>query len=143
MYTDTDSLLYRFNVPDIYDYIKRDLTRFDTSDYPSDNIYGIPLVNKKVLGLIKDENNGKIMTEFIRLRAKLYAYKILGEDKYTTKANSIKGSALRTINFDNYQQCLVERENLFKDRYLVQSRKHEVHTVLQKKLALSWLVSPT
>ena len=139
MYTDTDSLLYRFNVPDIYDYIKRDLTRFDTSDYPSDNIHGIPLVNKKVLGLMKDENNRKIMTEFVRLRAKLHAYKIQGEDKDKKKAKGIRGSALRTINFDDYKQCLFKRENLFKDQHLIQSRKHEVHTILQRTLALSWL----
>ena len=131
--------MYRFNVPDIYDYIKRDLTRFDTSDYPSDNIYGIPLVNKKVLGLMKDENNGKITIEFVRLRAKLYTYKILGEDKDKKKAKVIRGSALRTINFDEYKQCLFERENLFKDQHLIQRRKHEVHTILQRKLALSWL----
>ena len=119
MYTDADSLLYRFNVSDIYDYIKRDLIRFDTSDYPSDNIYGIPLVNGKVLGLITDENNGKIMTEFVGLRAKLYAYKIQGEDKDKKKAKGIRESALRTINFDDYKQCLFERENLFKDQHLI------------------------
>ena len=108
IYTDTDSLLYRFNVPDIYDYIKRDLIRFDTSDYPSDNIYEIPLVNEKVLGLMKDKKNGKITTEFVGLRAKLYAYKILGEDKDKKKAKGIRGPALRTINFDDYKQCLFE-----------------------------------
>ena len=96
-------------------FIKHDLTRFDTSDYPSDNISGIPLVNKKVFGLMKDENNGKIMTEFVILRAKFYAYKNLGEDKDKKKAKGIRGSALRTINFDDYKQCLFERANLFKD----------------------------
>ena len=139
MYIDTDSLFYRFNVPDIYDYIKRDLTRFDTNDYPSDNIHGITLVNKKVLGMMKYENNGKIMTEFVELRANLYAYKIQGEDKYKKKAKGIRGSALRSINFDDYKQCLFERENLFKDQHLIQSRKHKFHTILQRKLALSWL----
>ena len=87
---------------------------------------------------MKDEN-GKIMTEFVGLRAKLYAYKIQGEDKDKKKAKGIRGSALRTINFDDYKQCLFERENLFKDQHLIQSRKHEVHTILQRKLALSWL----
>jgi len=38
-------------------WMKRNIARFDTSDYLMDNVFGMPLVNKKVLGL-KDKNNG-------------------------------------------------------------------------------------
>ncbi|KYN23131.1 hypothetical protein ALC57_04455, partial [Trachymyrmex cornetzi] len=48
MYTGTDSLIYHVECDDIYDVIKRDINRFDTSDYAVDNAYGIPLTNKKV-----------------------------------------------------------------------------------------------
>ena len=34
--------------------MKHDIARFDMSDYPADNVYGMPLANKKVPGL-KDE----------------------------------------------------------------------------------------
>jgi len=38
----------------------------------------IPLVNKKVSDLMTDENNGTIMTEFVELRAKMYALRVDG-----------------------------------------------------------------
>ena len=50
-------------------------TRFDTSNYELDR----PLPkgkNKKVIGLMKDELGGKIITKFVGLRAKSYSYLI-------------------------------------------------------------------
>ena len=39
-----------------------------TGHYPSEK-------NKKVIGLIQDELGGKIMTEFVALKEKIYAYR--------------------------------------------------------------------
>ena len=55
MYTDTDSLIYHIECDDVYAIMKRDINRFDISDYAIDNTYDIPLVNKKVPDLMKDD----------------------------------------------------------------------------------------
>ncbi|XP_011069295.1 PREDICTED: uncharacterized protein LOC105155092 [Acromyrmex echinatior] len=73
MYTDTDSLIYYIECDNVYETMKRDIVKFDTTDYPADNMYGMPLANKKVAGLIKDEKNDMIMTEFVGFKAKMYA----------------------------------------------------------------------
>lgn len=49
------------------------------------NVYQIHLKNKKVLGLMRDENNIVIIIDFIGLRAKMYL--LLNE-----KAKSVKRS---------------------------------------------------
>ena len=46
--------------------------RFDSSKYELD--WTLPKgKNKKVIGLMKDEIDGKIMKEFVKLRAKTYS----------------------------------------------------------------------
>ena len=79
LFTDTDSLMYEIETKDFYKDISADVRRrFDTSDYPPDHSSGIPSgFNKKVLGKFKDETAGKVIDEFVGLRAKLYSYKML------------------------------------------------------------------
>ena len=48
---------------------------FDTSNYDENDKRPVPIgKNKKVISLFKEELGGKIMTEFVALRAKAYAY---------------------------------------------------------------------
>ncbi|XP_024885115.1 uncharacterized protein LOC112463153 [Temnothorax curvispinosus] len=105
-YTDTDSLIYSLKCEDVYERMKRDVHRFDTSDYAENNAHGMPRVNKKVPGLMKDENNGAIMTEFVGLRAKMYTYKVLGRDD-TRRIKGVKRNVVaKRITFEDYVECL-------------------------------------
>ncbi|CAG9815987.1 unnamed protein product [Phaedon cochleariae] len=77
LYMETDSFIYELKCDDAYEEVmKADLSQFDTSEYAPDNKYNMPLVNKKKLGSLKDEANGKIVTNFVGLRSKMYAYKV-------------------------------------------------------------------
>lgn len=136
-YTDTDSFILSFNF-DIYEKMKEKIHLFDTSGYPENNVYNMPRVNKKVLGCMKDENNGLVMLEYVGLRAKLYSYKVLGKNDDQKRAKGVKFSALREITFEDYYNCLTEHETLVKEQNLIISKNHEVYSVHQKKIALSW-----
>ena len=73
-YMDTDSFIMHIKTKDFYGDIADDVEkRFDTSNYDVNR----PLPtgkNKKVIGLMKDDLGGKIMTEFVALRPKIYSY---------------------------------------------------------------------
>ena len=73
-YMDTDSFIMHIKTEDFYKDIANAVEkRFDTSNYDVNR----PLPtgkNKKVIGLMKDELKGKIMTEFVALRPKTYSY---------------------------------------------------------------------
>ena len=73
-YMDTDSFIMHIKTEDFYEYIANDVEkRFDTSYYEVNRPLPIGK-NKKVIGLMKDELGGKIMTEFLALRPKTYSY---------------------------------------------------------------------
>ena len=69
---DSDCFVYELETEDFYRDIAKDVEkRFDTSGYSKDENRPLPIrENKKVIGLMKDELGGKIMTEFVALRAK-------------------------------------------------------------------------
>ena len=73
---DSDSFVYEIEIESFYRDIANDVEkRFDTSGYTKDDKRPLPIgANKKVIGLMVDELGGKIMTEFVALRAKVYAY---------------------------------------------------------------------
>jgi len=75
LFTDTDSLASEIQTEDFYKDINPYVERqFDTSDIPSNHPLGIKSgMNRKLVGVMKDELAGKIMTEFVGLRAKLYS----------------------------------------------------------------------
>ena len=75
-YRDTDSFVYEIETEDFYRDSAKDVEkRFYTSKYSKDDKRPLPIgKNKQVIGMMKDELDGKIMTEFVALRAKMYAY---------------------------------------------------------------------
>ena len=73
-YTDTDSLVMNIKTNNFYKDIAQDVQkRFDTSNYSFDKTL-TKGKNKKVIGLMKDESGGGIITEFVALRLKTYSY---------------------------------------------------------------------
>ena len=137
LYTDTDSLTYEIICDDIYQVIKEDINRFDTSDYEVNNIYNIPLVNKKIVGLMKDECSGKIITEFVGLRSKMYSMRVEHKD-YVKKVKGVKSNVVKnTINFEHFKNCLFNNIEEMREQRKITSKFHKIYTERETKLALS------
>ena len=88
-YMDTDSFVIHIKTNDFYKDIAIDVeNRFDSSNYEVNR----PLPtrkNKKVIGLMKDEPGGKIITEFVTLRPKTYSF-LTDDGKGDKKAKGTK-----------------------------------------------------
>ena len=139
LFTDTDSLCYEIKTQDFYKGISSDVTeRFDTSAYPENHPSGIPTgKNKKVLGMMKDEVAGQVITEFVGLRSKLYAYKIDG-GKEEKKCKGVKKYVVKKeITLEDYKDCLFTNEEQQRTMNTFRTRKHDVHTESITKTALS------
>ena len=106
LFTDTDSLMILVETEDFY----RDITPyirelFDTNEFTKGHPSNIPTgLNKKVIGMFKDEVGGKVITEFVGLRAKNYSY--VCEGKEYKKCKGIKKSVTeKDICHKDYMNC--------------------------------------
>ena len=134
---DTDSFVMNIKTTDFYKDISSDVDkRFDTSNYEIDR----PLPtkkNKKLIGLMKDELGGKIITEFVTLRPKTYSY-LTDDGKEDKKAKGTKKCIIkRMIKFDDYKNCLLKDKVLLKSQQKFINKKHDVYTEDINKIALS------
>ena len=78
-------------------------------------------INKKVIGLMKDELGGDIITEFVALRPKAYSY--------------ITNNFIEMKKAKGNKKCVVNKMLRFDDYY--KSENHEVYTENINKIALS------
>ena len=139
LFTDTDSLAYEIETEDFYKDISDDVRGFfDTSNFPKGHSSGIEVgCNKKVVGMFKDEAGGKIIREFVGLRAKLYAYK-MHEGKEEKRCNGVKKAVVkRSINFEDYKTCLFTGKPQTRTMNVIRSHRHELFTEEVNKIALS------
>ena len=136
-YMDTDSFIMNIKTEDFYRDIANDVEkRFDTSNYECDR----PLptgMNKKVIGLMKDELGGRVITEFVALRPKTYSY-LTDDCKEDKKARGTKKCVIkRMIKSDTYKNCLLNSEVILKSQQRFISKRHDVYTENSNKIALS------
>ena len=78
--TDTESLVYEVKTEDFYEDFYQDMNLFDFSDYPLDSEFFDP-VNKKVIGKMKDEFEGRIISQFIGFKSKIVLLTSVGDEE--------------------------------------------------------------
>ena len=139
LFTDTDSLCYEIKTDDFYKDISNDVKdKFDTSNFEKDHPSNIFFQgNKKVIGMMKDEAGGKIIDEFVGLRAKLYSYK-MHRGKSEKKCKGIKKNVIKqAISHQDYKICLFGKKEQMREMNVIRSRQHTLFTEKIRKVALS------
>ena len=133
--TDTDSLVYGIESDDLSSELSIIKEHFDFSNYPIEHPLYDASRNAQV-GLLKDEEGGKSIEEFVGLRAKCYAYSIGGESK--SKAKGVSTSVVKSqLKLGIYKQVLDTNQSDYRTVRSLVSKGHKIYAQAMKKKALS------
>ena len=137
-YMDTDSFVINIFTEDFFEDINNDVERwFDTSNYDKNDKRPLQIgVNKKVIGMFKDELGGKIMKEFCGLRAKTYTY-LMEDDSERKKAKGVKRCAVKRLILENYKDSLFNNKTIMRSQLRFKSDHHSIYTEEVNKIALN------
>jgi len=130
--------MYEIETEDFYRDISDDVeARFDISDFDKDHPSGIPAgKNKKLIGMMKVEAAGKIITEFAALRAKLCSYRMDGEDY--KKCEGVKNNVIKKrITHEDFLNRLFTNKEHMRTMNIIRCRFHNIFTETVNTLALS------
>ena len=133
LFTDKDSLTYEIKSEDVYEEFFKNKHFLDFSNYPEDSKCFDP-TNKKVIGKMKDESEGKIIGEFVGLKSKMCSLKnIDGKESNTTKGVNI------ATEFNEFKQILFNKKIIRHKMRRIQGKKHKMGTYEINKILLSVL----
>ena len=102
----THSLTCEIKSEDVYEEFFKHEHLFDFSNYPEDSKF-FDQANKKVIGKIKDESEGKIINKFVGLKSKMYS--MFSDDG--KESNTAKGVNIVT-EFNEFKDTLFNEKVL-------------------------------
>ena len=135
LFTDTDSLVYDIETNDVYEDFYKDKDLFDFSDYPQDSRFFDP-VNKKVIGYMKDDIKGKIISEFVGLKSKMYSL-IDVDNEENKKAKGVNKKVVKKIRHKEYIDVLFNKKIIRGKMKRIQSKLYKIGTYKVIKIFLS------
>ena len=138
-YMDTDSFIINIFTEGFFEDINNDVERwFDTSNYDKNDKRPLQIgVNKKVIGMFKDELGGKIMKEFCALRAKTYSY-LMDDNSEVKKSKGTKKCVIkRRLMFENYKDSLFNNKTILKSQLIFKNDYYNAYTEEVNKIALN------
>ena len=135
-YTDTDSLIIKFQTPNIYQDLLNMKDQFDNSDMKQD--YLKDTTNMKVPGKFKDETSGVPIAKIVALKSKMYSYK-LSNSKEDRRAKGVKKINIKKeITHETYKDCLFNsRMDLTVKQYNIESKNHNIGVYEHIKTSLT------
>jgi hypothetical protein len=165
IYSDTDSLVYCLEHPDIYEWVKDNREYFDLSDSARPDMKDN--TNKKVIGKFKDEMNGLLNKEITSLNPKVYSiihqhikekkqivdvvnpqtgnvgFTVKMEETYEENHNTkkVKGISKVVVKKDlhhpDFRRVIESKIDVQKKVMNIQSFNHQLFTQSQTKVALT------
>ena len=86
---------------------------------------------------MKDELRGKIMTEFVALRLKIYSHLMVDGNSDKKIKGTKKCVTKRRLQFNDYKDCLLNSKIILKSQQRFKSERNILHTEEINKIALS------
>ena len=131
LFTDTDSLVYEIKrVYYIYERIYSEHL-FDFSNYPENSKF-YDDTNIKVIGKMKDEMCGKVVSEFVGLKSKMYSL-ITIDDVEKIRAKGINTK----LKHGEFVDVLDNKKTVRHNMKRIQHKRHRLRTYNISKISLS------
>ena len=130
LFTERDNLVYGIKTEDIYKHFYRDKNLFEFRDYPLDSKLFDP-VNKMVIGKMKYKFKGRIISEFVGLKSKMYSI-VDVDDEEVKKAKGVN----KKIRHKELVDVLFNKKVIRHNMKRIQNKLHRIGTYDVCKISL-------